>query len=282
MPEVYKRRIHETKVPGKPLGRHVEHDPRSLAYQVQASGALQTVYWDRKIAVLDQGELGSCTGNAVTGALGTTPDFEALPASHAALDETFAKSVYSDAEIIDGGKGLPTEDQGSSGLSVAKVCKNRGLISGYLHATSIAAMNTALQSGPVIVGVNWYEGFDTPDPSTGLVKISGSVRGGHEFEVIGYDVTSDTYTAWNSWGASWGLGGRFTFTGATMARLLKEEGDCTQLLPLSVPAPVPTPPTPGPVASFPGSAAAAAELAHLADEHGMSDWVEYLDWRFGR
>lgn len=276
----YVRRIPETKVPGKPLGRHVVHDPRSLAYQVTAAGALQTVYWDRQIPVLDQGQLGSCTGNAAVGAIGTSPLEDALPTGHVTLDEKEAVALYSAAEQIDGGKGYPPEDQGSSGLSVAKAAKAAGLISGYLHATSIAAMNTALQTGPVIVGVNWYEGFDNPDPSTGLVTISGSVRGGHEFEVIGYSVEDDTYTAFNSWGTSWGVNGRFTFTGKTMARLLAEEGDCTQLLPLSVPAPTPTP-DPG-AASFPGATAKAdAEVHHLAAEHGMTT-TEYLNWRFGR
>jgi hypothetical protein len=92
----------------------------------------------------------------------------------------------------------------------------------------------------VIVGVNWYDGFDNPD-SRGLVKISGGIRGGHEFEVIGLDVDKKLFHAVNSWGTGWGKSGHFWFSFADMSRLLSEDGDCTQLLPLTVPAPTPTP-----------------------------------------
>jgi hypothetical protein len=260
------RRIPESHIvghegaPGR-LGRHVNHDPRSLAYQVRADVVLRTVLWPRHIDVLDQGDLGSCTGNAATGALGTDPLWDALQTpQRIKLDETEAVALYSAATALDPYAGTyPPTDTGSDGVSVAKATQKAGLISGYLHATSIAAMNTALQTGPVIVGVNWYEGFDSPD-STGLVKISGSVRGGHEFEVLGYDVLTDTYTAVNSWGAGWGVLGRFRFTGATMTRLLAEDGDCTQLLPLSASPPVPTPTPPPPVVPW---------------------WQQLLEWLFG-
>lgn len=277
MAENYRRHIPETVVPGKRLGRHVNHDPRSLAFRVKAARALKTVLWDRKIPVLDQGDVGSCTGNAATGALGTVPDFDALASAvQGSLDEKMAVALYSSATRLDDYTGTyPPTDTGSDGLSVAKAAKARGLISGYLHATSIAAMNTALQSGPVIVGTNWYVGFDSPD-STGLVKISGTVRGGHEFEVIGYDVDTDTYTAVNSWGEGFGVKGRFRFSGKDMARLLAEDGDCTQLLPVSVPSPVPTPG----VAPFPGAtAAASANVARLAAAHSMTT-TGYLNWKF--
>lgn len=277
-----RRLIPETVVEGKRLGRHVNHDPRSLAYQVGVSGDIHIVLWDRQTVVLDQGNLGSCTGNAACGVLGTSPVFDALPAGHVALDEKEAVTLYSQATQLDSEPGTyPPTDTGSDGLSVAKAAKAQGLISGYLHATSIAAMNTALMSGPVIVGVNWYEGFDNPDRTTGLVTISGSVRGGHEFEVVGYDPSIDTYTAVNSWGTSWGVNGRFRFTGKDMARLLKEQGDCTQLLPLSVPAPIPTP-TPTPVSPFADISLGALVAIHrLALEHGMTDGG-YLTYRFDR
>ena len=242
----YRRYIHEAVLPGHRLGRHVNHDPRSLAFQVHAAGGLKTVLWDRKVPVLDQGDLGSCTGNAAVGAIGTDPDYSTLdPATQGKLDEAEAVALYSVATTLDNYPGYykpgdpKSQDTGSDGLSVAKAAKAAGLISGYLHATSVAAMNTALQSGPVIVGVNWYGSFDAPDPTTGLVTLGGSVRGGHEFEVAGYDVTADVYTAWNSWGTGWGLEGMFRIPGKVMAQLLSEDGDCTQLLPLSVQPPKP-------------------------------------------
>lgn len=84
--------------------------------------------------------------------------------------------------------------------------------------------------GPVITGVPWYEGFDTPD-SNGLVSISGQVRGGHEFEVLGYDPATDLATAVISWGAGWGTAGRFRFTSAVWGELLAQQGDITVPLP---------------------------------------------------
>ncbi len=237
---------------GGRLGRSVNHDPRSLSYRVtpQPARALASVRHDRQVPVFDQGQIGSCTGQASVGAVGTLPLFPALPAGHAALDETEALMIYSAATSLDDVPGTyPPDDTGSSGLAAAKACLAAGLIPGYLHATDLATMQTALQDTPVIVGINWYSSFDRPD-SSGQVTISpnAQVRGGHEFEVIGLDVTGQTFLAVNSWSDAWGVKGYFQFSFDTMARLLAEQGDCTQLLPLTVPAPVPTPaPTPDPV-----------------------------------
>lgn len=160
------RHLPEIKVPGKPLGRHVRHDSRSLDYQVIPDGTVATVRWDRTIPVLDQGSVGSCVGNATTGALGTAPNYPPLAAQIAAgqlhLNETEALTLYSAAEVIDGDGPYPPNDNGSSGLSGAKAAKNAGLISGYTHVTSIAGAQTAIQQGPTIIGASWYTSFDTP------------------------------------------------------------------------------------------------------------------------
>jgi hypothetical protein len=79
---------------------------------------------------------------------------------------------------------------------------------------------------PVITGVNWYEGFDKPS-ADGVVEISGSIRGGHEFEVHGIDVDARTVRCVNSWGPDWGDGGSFTMSWSTWDRLLHEQGDVT-------------------------------------------------------
>jgi papain like protease len=240
------RRIDEIAVPGRPLGRHVRHDSRSLAYQVVPDGTVATVRWDRTIPVLDQGQVGSCTGNAAAGALGTTPCYPVLPSSVKSLNETFALALYSAAETIDGDGPYPPNDNGSSGLSVAKACKNAGLISGYTHITSIAAAQTAIQTGPFIVGSDWYTGMDNPNES-GLVTATGTVRGGHEYECIGYNAEADLWELVNSWGTSYGVGGHFFYSTATFKKLLAAQGDATVLLPLAAPTPAPTPtPTPGP------------------------------------
>lgn len=214
------------------LGRHVEHDPRSLGYPVQVDEAvpLRKVLWARTGTPLNQGNLGSCTGNAMVGALNTTP---LRKTGVKLLVEKDAVSIYEAATIIDGVPGqYPPDDTGSSGLAVCKVAKTRGLISGYTHAFSVTQALQALMAGPVITGVNWYEGFDTPD-ANGLVRISGQIRGGHEFEVRGYDPATDLVTAENSWGKSWGVTGLFHFTSKTWATLLGEQGDVSVPLPLA-------------------------------------------------
>jgi hypothetical protein len=256
-------RIHLEEIPveGKPLGRHVNWDPKSLQFRVtpQPARVLQTVRHRRILGILNQGSLGSCTGNAATGALGTTPVFDGLMPDHPVLDQSLAINIYSKATAIDpfGGTYPPT-DTGSDGLSVAKVCQKMGLISGYLHATSLQGMQTALQDTPVIIGISWYEGFDNTD-ANGLVKIEGQPRGGHEVEVVSVDFENNLFEAVNSWGPGYGVNGHFFFSFADMDRLLHEYGDSTQLLPFNVPQPQPQERTP-------------EELAFLS---------EYAGWRKG-
>ena len=238
----YRVRIPESPNAPYRLGRNVNHDPRSLRYQVgHPARALKTVLHERKIPVLDQGNLGSCTGNAATGALGTAPLFDALPTDHPVLDETFAVKVYSIATGLDDYPGsYPPDDTGSDGLSVAKAVKQLGLISGFLHATTLPAMQNAIQDAPVIAGTVWTDAMFNPD-SNGFVHPTGSVAGGHEYEVIGADMEGKFFTCVNSWGTSWGLNGLFKISFADMANLLSQQGDCTQFVPLTVAPPTPTP-----------------------------------------
>lgn len=224
--------LEEKLVPGKPLGRHVEHDERSrdFPFEVDETPPLHKVLWQRYGNPFNQGNLGSCTGNAIAGVLNTKP-FHA--SSGYLRTEKNAVAIYEAATRIDSIPGAyPPEDTGSSGLAVCKVAKSNGWISGYKHAFTLAAALQALMKGPVITGVAWYDGFDNPD-ANGLVEISGDVRGGHEFEVRGYDPATDLLTAENSWGTSYGLKGAFFFTSKTWAELLHQQGDVTVPVPLA-------------------------------------------------
>lgn len=224
--------LEEKLVPGKPLGRHIEHDPRSLDYpfEIDEAAPLVKVLWNRYGNPFNQGNLGSCTGNAIAGVLNTAP-FHA--GSGKLRTEKDAVAIYEQATRIDNITGAyPPDDTGSSGLAVCKVAKSNGWIAGYKHALSIAAALQALMKGPVITGVAWYSGFDTPDEN-GLVEISGEIRGGHEFEIRGYDPATDLLTAENSWGTSYGIKGIFHFTSKTWAELLAQQGDCTVPTPLA-------------------------------------------------
>lgn len=202
------------------LGRHVEHDPRSRAFAFETVAPIATVLHARHVPIFDQQSLGSCTGNAAAGCMGTGPWTHTT-------SETDAVSLYERATHLDRIAGTyPPSDTGSSGLAVMKAVKERGWITAYRHCFSLHSVLAALQTTPVIAGISWYEGFDHPDVH-GFGKISGGVRGGHEICLVGVDATAKTVRAANSWGTGWGDSGFFSFSWDDFDRLLHEYGDCT-------------------------------------------------------
>lgn len=218
--------VHE----GMRLGRNQWLDARSLAYMVEndvqtMSTALHDQEWERVLVILDQGHLGSCTGNAGTGALGTQPFYDAvghkvLPApDDGQAAEEFAVQLYSDATQADGYPGVyPPEDTGSSGLAICKVLTARGTIREYNWARTAYGFLTLLQSGPVLQGMPWYKAFFNPD-SNGFIDSdtnwpASGLAGGHEVEAFGLELnTRDAFDSVilyaNSWGTGWGDAGHF-------------------------------------------------------------------------
>jgi hypothetical protein len=264
--------IYRERLPRHPiLGRHVHHDSRSRAYAFDTSGlSIVSAKHQRRIPVLDQGQLGSCTGNAGIGCLGTDPFYETVPSrlqprlvaqGAYSFDEDGAVQLYSDATAADDYRGqYPPTDTGSDGLTIAKVLKAHGQISGYQHTFSLDDALKALTVTPFITGVTWYEDMFSPDPD-GCVRPTGAVAGGHEFVADEIDAERDRIWFTNSWGSSWGVDGRFWMSFDSYGLLLAEQGDVTIFTPLTQPAPVPTP-TP----ADPADAAFAAVLRR-------HDWV---------
>lgn len=212
-----------------PLGRRVEHDPRSRNFPSLVTAPVLKTLAHRSYGLpLDQGNLGSCTGNACAGALNTVPIHHTR---ERVLKEPDAVKLYSAATVIDGYPGeYPPDDTGSSGLAVAKAAKAAGYITAYNHAFSMDQALAALQIGPVITGVNWYDGMFEPTEQ-GFVHPTGSVAGGHEFLVRGYVAAKRPYVlCMNSWGTGWGLGGKFKLFCDEWERLLSEDGDVTVLV----------------------------------------------------
>ena len=187
----------------------------------------------------------------MTGALGTSPLFDALPVV-IALDENEALKLYSEAEVIDGDGPYPPNDNGSTGPSVAKAAEDDGMVSGFTHYTDLDSTLQALMDGPVILGINWYSSFDTP-AADGTVSIAADayVRGGHEVLARSVDTAAQMIGLDNSWGTSFGVAGSFRMSYATLEQLLSENGDCTAPEPLKAPAPTPPPPAPVPPAPSP-------------------------------
>lgn len=227
------------------LKRHVHHDSESRKYEFSTKGlSISNVTHVRHGAILDQGQVGSCTGNAAIGTLQCEPNFLSLPTSPKyLLSEAGALKLYSDAEIVDGDGPYPPHDNGSSGLSIAQVLLSAKLISGYQHTFTLDDALKAVSQYPIIVGINWYSTMFNPDPD-GRVHPIGSIAGGHEILCRQIDATNQRIWFDNSWGTSWGVQGRFYLTFADFGTLLSQQGDVTVLLPLSSPAPVPTPISP--------------------------------------
>jgi hypothetical protein len=232
MTDTFRAHIPELLDPHRRLGRHIAHDPRSRDFRVDAPPGAQfrTVVHERYSPILDQGELGSCTGNAMAGALACAP-LCADPAAGARFDETLAVKLYSGATRRDSIGGFyPPVDTGSSGLAVAKEARAEGLISSYGWAFTVAGLLHALQGSPVIVGVPWYAGFDQPSGPSALVQPTGQIRGGHEFVLRGLEVTGTDADGWrlhadNSWGPGFGADGSFCFTVATWRVLRSQHAD---------------------------------------------------------
>lgn len=175
---------------------------------------------------LNQGSLGSCTGNAVAHALSTHP-FTLL------LTEDDAVKVYDLATTIDPfpGKHPPT-DTGSNGVSAWQAAIDLGYTA--IRSTpveSLEELQTALQRVPCMLGTDWYDGFFEPTKCGEMVQ-SGAVAGGHEIEILGWDKQLKRVWIRNSWG-DWGVSrgdetGYAYFSAGTLQKLLNAgaEIDC--------------------------------------------------------
>lgn len=211
-------------MPHTRLGRHQEHDPRSLNYPAARAVAVHDVLWPYHGQVLDQGDLGSCTGNSAVEVLMTGPYFDHLGK---VFVESDAVKVYEVATKLDRIPGFyPPTDTGSSGLAVMKACKTFGWVGAYHHAFSLTHALQSLMLGPVITGVTWYEEMFKPDKD-GTVHPGGTIAGGHEFTVLGYDSQREAVRCLNHWTATWGDGGYFWLKTADWGELLKDGGDVT-------------------------------------------------------
>jgi hypothetical protein len=213
------------------LGRHVEHDERSREYPARVTAAKpKTVLWSHQAPVLDQGDLGSCTGNALAQWLNTNYAQAALgEAGHRTgyLIEDNAVELYSAATKLDSISGsYPPDDTGSSGLAVCKAGRKLGYLDAYHHAFGLDALLLALQHSPVIVGTEWTKNMFDPN-TAGVIRPTGPVEGGHEYLVLGGDIEHQRLTILNSWSDSWGRDGRAYISFRDFGMLLANQGDVT-------------------------------------------------------
>jgi len=189
--------------------------------------------------VYDQGELGSCTANAI----GACMEFDLKKAGHDVMlsrlfiyynERVLEHTVKSDAggQIRDGIKGAtkygappesewPYSDADPGPFSTkpsAQAYKDglKHIITGYQRLPrTLATFKTCLYQGyPFAFGFQVYESFESDDVAkTGIVNLPAhheELLGGHAVVAVGYDDVSQRFTVRNSWGTGWGQAGYFT------------------------------------------------------------------------
>jgi hypothetical protein len=224
------------------LGRHVHHDSRSLDFEFAPRDAKpkgKNTFWNSNTGPLNQGQVGSCTGNAVAQWLNTRFANTVRGMTHHGkyFTEADALKIYSLGTHLDSQPGsYPPDDTGSDGLAVAKAGIQLGYLDRYAHTFSFAAMQAALETTPAIIGTVWTKTMSKP--TNGLVKVGpltqSNLAGGHEYLACGLDFTEEVVIFRNSWGDqdAWPgckPGGYFAIESADVQRLLAEQGDVTVL-----------------------------------------------------
>lgn len=224
------------------LGRHVHHDSRSLAHEFlprDATPKKRNSFWDSGTGPLNQGDVGSCTGNATAQWLNTNFADAVRDKTHRGkyLTETDAVDIYSLGTKLDHAEGTyPPDDTGCSGIFVAKAGEKLGYLDSYKHTFSFKATQAAIELTPAIQGSLWTNTMFKPH--NGLVKIGrltdSNIAGGHEYLMCGIDWTEDVFIFRNSWGDqdAWKgckPGGYFAISFNDEQELLANQGDVTIL-----------------------------------------------------
>jgi C1A family cysteine protease len=186
--------------------------------------------------VENQKELGSCTANALAGALEFLMKKDKVKFADMSRlfiyynERVIEHSVKTDsgAMIRDGIKTLAKQGACSEknwpyniakfAIKPAKICYTEALnykILSYARINTLDEMRTCLADGyPLVFGFSVYEGFESQKVAkTGVVdmpKAGEKMLGGHAVLAVGYDDVAKRFTVRNSWGADWGKKGYFT------------------------------------------------------------------------
>lgn len=187
--------------------------------------------------IVDQGQLGSCTANAIASGLGEYLQNVAGQGltSLSRLDlywwERFIEGTVnqdSGAEIRDGMKvfnqlGIaPESDYPYDVTTFTNEPSPQAIMDGvsfkiseYNRVQDLTALKTTLAEGlPVVTGIQVYESFQSNAVAqTGMVPMPNpdneQLLGGHAVLAVGYDDLKQQVIMRNSWGTSWGDQGYF-------------------------------------------------------------------------
>ena len=186
--------------------------------------------------VEDQGQLGSCTANALVGAL----EFLELK-DKMRLVNLSRLFVYYNERVIEGSVNADSGAMLRDGIKTLakqgvcsetnwpydiagftkkppKGCYQEGekhQILSYARINTLDEMRATLAEGfPFVFGFSVYQSFESPQVAkNGIVNMpeAGEKQlGGHAVLAVGYDDASKRFIVRNSWGTGWGQKGYFT------------------------------------------------------------------------
>jgi hypothetical protein len=178
--------------------------------------------WQFRHAPLDQREYPHCVAFASLAMLLAFP-ITASPLRAGETPAQYAASLYREAQTLDSLPG--TDYDGTTVRGAAKALKARGLLTSYAWAWDAATVvRYVLTRGPVVLGVDWFEGMtELGHGATAYAK--GASLGGHAVLMIGADPARGRVRLLNSWGAEWGENGRCWLAIKDLDKLLRNGGE---------------------------------------------------------
>jgi len=211
-------------------------DTRDYKYQLTTRTSPNSIDLRNYCSPIEnQGSLGSCTGQAIAGAIellnkrnGNYRDISRLFIYYYERLILGTVNYDSGAYIRDGIKS--TNKYGASLESLwphdirkykqepITEAKNNALnrkVTRYERLTNLDGFIDALTNGyPIIMGFNVYTSFMSNNVArTGIMPYPNTKRerllGGHAVLIVGYNKTKKVFIARNSWGTSWGDNGYF-------------------------------------------------------------------------
>jgi len=187
--------------------------------------------------VYNQGQLGSCTANAISAAFEfellkqKSPDFMPSRLFIYYNERAIENTINSDsgAQIRDGIKsvnksGVCPETMWPYNISeftqkphsVCYTDASKHLVTSYHRVSNdLKQMKGCLAEGyPFVFGFTVYDSFEGQQVAkSGIVNLPApteKVVGGHAVLAVGYDDTTNRFIVRNSWGGTWGQKGYFT------------------------------------------------------------------------
>jgi len=119
----------------------------------------------------------------------------------------------------------PGWENGTSVRSIAVTGQKLKMWPNYAFATDVETIYAwLLNSGPVIMGTNWYTDMFMPNGNH-VIHPTGDLAGGHAWVAIGVNLNSGYIDGLTSWGPSFGDNGRFRIPMIEFRKLFAQQGE---------------------------------------------------------